>query len=1134
MKKTNGQAESGTERSARLRRKVPPGGKIQQVAQREGLPARAGAGDAFQRLADVAPLLVWRADPHGHMTYVNTQWTIFTGRSRERELGMGWTEVIHQEDAAAALDTYRAAVGAHQSFKLEFRMRHGNGDYHHVLVTGNPVFVRKKLVEYVGTAVDVSSRKRNQEALRDSVSRYRELADSIVDVFCALDKDCHFIYWNRACAKATGRTATEVIGRSLYDLFPDVRGTEVDALLHRVLSSGKPDSVEVEVPLRGRTTHFEILTYPSKSGVSVIAKDITEHWIAERAMEASEAKYRGVFENANDAIVIFEPRTERILEANTRALELYGFSREEFLGMSLKKITMDVARGEKQIEQTLQAGSFTDFETVQFRKDGSPISISVNASVIEFRGEPAILSINRDVSRFLSAEEIVRNQQSVLQHLLASTDDIVFMQDRDGRYLFYNGSPRYGLSLDEVRGKTPYDFHEPTIARKMMERIYQVITTGRSVSSESRVEWSGETIWFLDQHSPVRNGHGEVISVVTISRNITERKRAEEKLRRSEERYRAFIEQSSDGIWRFETVKPILTTLPVEEQVNQIFEYGYLAECNEAMLVMLREASAEAVVGAPVGLVISRSDRQNIEGFRTFVESGYRLTDAESREVAPDGEVRYFLNTLLGMVEEGALVRIWGSRRDITSRKQVERQIRLLAQTITSTKDCITITDLDQRILFVNDALLATYGYSEEELVGEPLSKLRSPAMSNEVSEQIIPSTLRGGWYGEVLDRRKDGTDVPLEIWTSVVRNDEGEPVAMVGVARDITERKRMEEALRQSEARLRRLTDTMRDIVTQTDADGRIQYVSPSHRQVLGYTLEETLGRPIFQRIHPEDLRSAQEAFAAAIAHRTGGRLEFRYRHADGHYLWLESVGNLLFDSRGEVVGAVFGTRDVTERKQVEEQITNSLREKEVLLKEIHHRVKNNLQVISSLLNLQSEHVVDDEIRRVLKESQNRVRSMAIIHQRLYQSGNLAEVNFAGYIKELCSQLLRSYGAASRGVSLETDVEDIGLGVDKAIPCGIILNELVSNALKYAFPTAGGGLLTVQLHARERNIRLVVADDGAGMPSALDYQTSESLGLKLVNMLVDQIAGTLTQTENGSSVDGRPGTRWTISFSRI
>jgi two-component sensor histidine kinase len=201
--------------------------------------------------------------------------------------------------------------------------------------------------------------------------------------------------------------------------------------------------------------------------------------------------------------------------------------------------------------------------------------------------------------------------------------------------------------------------------------------------------------------------------------------------------------------------------------------------------------------------------------------------------------------------------------------------------------------------------------------------------------------------------------------------------------------------------------------------------------------------------------------------------------------------------------------------------------------LKEIHHRVKNNLQVISSLLNLQSEHVADDEIRRVLKESQNRVRSMAIIHQRLYQSGNLAEVNFAGYIKELCSQLLRSYGAASRGISIQTDVEEIGLGVDKAIPCGIILNELVSNALKYAFPAERGGLLTVQLHAREKEIRLVVADDGAGMPAGLDYRTSDSLGLKLVNMLVDQIAGTLTQAEHTPAVDGRPGTRWTIVFSR-
>jgi PAS domain S-box-containing protein len=483
-------------------------------------------------------------------------------------------------------------------------------------------------------------------------------------------------------------------------------------------------------------------------------------------------------------------------------------------------------------------------------------------------------------------------------------------------------------------------------------------------------------------------------------------------------------------------------------------------------------------------------------------------------------------------LEDGCLVRIWGSGRDVTERRQVERQMRLLAQTITSTKDCVWITDLDERILFVNTAFLATYGYAEEELLGQPLAVLLSPLMSPDLSRQILPASLHGGWYGEVLHRRKDGRDIPLELWTSVVKNDEAEPVALVGVARDISDRKRMEEALRMSEARLRRIADAMRDVVTQVDSEGIMQYVSPSVEQVLGSRPDETLGQSLFDRVHPEERGMVEDL----LRHGSGGAgvtLEFRYRHAGGHYIWLEAVGTLLFDQDRAVVGAVLGIRDISERKNAEDRVRASLREKEVMLKEIHHRVKNNLQVISSLLSLQSEHVPDERMRRVLRDSQSRVRSMAIIHQRLYQSTNLAEINFADYISELCAQLFRTYGALGRDIQLVTRADGIFLEVDKAIPCGIILNELVSNALKYAFPGDGGGTVVVEFHQEGPEVRLVVSDDGIGMPEDLDVRSAESLGLRLVKMLTEQVAGTVSVGHGDSPEQTHRGTRWEVRFRK-
>jgi two-component sensor histidine kinase len=212
---------------------------------------------------------------------------------------------------------------------------------------------------------------------------------------------------------------------------------------------------------------------------------------------------------------------------------------------------------------------------------------------------------------------------------------------------------------------------------------------------------------------------------------------------------------------------------------------------------------------------------------------------------------------------------------------------------------------------------------------------------------------------------------------------------------------------------------------------------------------------------------------------------------------------------------------RDITARKRAEEDIRTSLREKEVLLKEIHHRVKNNLQVISSLLSLQSEYLKDEGMIKIFKESQNRVKSMALIHEKLYQSRNLAEIDFADYLRELTTQLFRSYGIGAHGVYLNVNASQVLLAVDRAIPCGIIVNELVTNALKYAFPESRGGRIDIDLHPiDDERIRLAVRDNGVGFPDDVDFETSDSLGLTLVRMLADQVQGEVVLQEEGHGAE--------------
>ena len=216
---------------------------------------------------------------------------------------------------------------------------------------------------------------------------------------------------------------------------------------------------------------------------------------------------------------------------------------------------------------------------------------------------------------------------------------------------------------------------------------------------------------------------------------------------------------------------------------------------------------------------------------------------------------------------------------------------------------------------------------------------------------------------------------------------------------------------------------------------------------------------------------------------------------------------------------------KEVNERKVAEEQARASLQEKEVLLKEIHHRVKNNLQIISSLLNLQARQIMDEPTLRALGDSQARVRSMALIHERLYQSQSLAKIDFGEYVKSLATDLFRSYQRGLAGVKLNIQVDEVALDMDHAVSCGLILNELMTNALKYAFPDGRAGTIRVELHTTSGNIlNLRVADDGVGIPADFDIHNAKSLGLQLVNSLVAQLDARL-EMENSE------GTAFQVSF---
>ncbi len=309
-------------------------------------------------------------------------------------------------------------------------------------------------------------------------------------------------------------------------------------------------------------------------------------------------------------------------------------------------------------------------------------------------------------------------------------------------------------------------------------------------------------------------------------------------------------------------------------------------------------------------------------------------------------------------------------------------------------------------------------------------------------------------------------------------------------------------------------------------DTYGEIIYWNDSAESIYGYTEEEMLGKNIKILYSDFDLEESVPLNIQSILELGEYIGEWEGRRKDGTKVSVDLRETVLYGAKNEIIGIIGVSKDITQRKKAELKIKESLEEKEVLLQEIHHRVKNNLQIISSLLNLQTRYVEGEESINVLKESQNRVKTMAIVHEKLYQSPNLKDINFKEYIEDLISVLFYSYGIESENIKTEINLEYLQIDIDTAIPCGLIINELVTNSLKYAFPDKKG-VLKVELIPVSDYIKLVVADNGIGLPPDIKLENTSTLGLKMVNSLVHQLEGTL-------EVNRRDGTEFVIKFKEL
>ncbi|MEZ4865777.1 MAG: PAS domain S-box protein [Caldilineaceae bacterium] len=694
---------------------------------------------------------------------------------------------------------------------------------------------------------------------------------------------------------------------------------------------------------------------------------------------------------------------------------------------------------------------------------------------------------------------IQRKQAEItLENFFRLSLDLMCIAGLDGYFKAVNPAfeQSLGYSADELLAMPFKDFIHPDDVEQTLAQLSRLAGGREVLDFENRYRCKdGSYRWF--SWRAVVAGHGLIYAV---ARDVTTSKRLQALTEQTHAAAHVggweFDFLTNELYWTIETYR-IHDTLPTEYRPTiDSTQAFYPPESKQILDTVLQRAQT---VGEP---------------WDTEVE----LITAKNRRIWVHvvGKVQ---------LEQGRPVKAYGSCQDITARKQIENALRQSEARLRA------ILDVLPDMVFVTDqegVLLDAHTSNEEDYYVPPaefLNRRVDDVLPLPVATQML-TAIRQAVRGElqVLEysllsadelRYYEARYVPLDV------------DKVLGIVRDVTERKQAEE-----ERSVRKIAEAVPHIMYVYDMEESCHvYVNRQVNRDLGYTPEEFLAMHadfVNEILHPDDiqrfpsLRSRWETAQDGEIFET----EYQMRHKNGEWRWFLGRDTVFLRSLSGAVDQIIGTaQDITEQKCAQQQILAALKEKEALLKEVHHRVKNNLQIVNSLLNLQAAQIKDAAVLSIFTETQNRVRSMALLHEMLYRTENLARINFQRYVDNLCAYLFRAYGVERGEIQLHTTLPEVTLDIERAIPCGLIINELVSNALKYAFPKHQLGAIWVEMiQSPTASYQLSVRDNGVGLPVDLTYEQVGSLGLRLVYDLVLQLGGTLAVRRDN-------GTAFTVTF---
>lgn len=564
---------------------------------------------------------------------------------------------------------------------------------------------------------------------------------------------------------------------------------------------------------------------------------------------------------------------------------------------------------------------------------------------------------------------------------------------------------------------------------------------------------------------------------------------------------------------------------------------GYFLDVNQAWLDTMGY-SRDEVIGKNFSEFLTPDFASYFEkNFPRFKDVG-EIHGVRFKMLRKDGSVIFVeYDGKIGYDEMGNFKQTHCIFHDITEKYEMEKALKASEERLNLTLDAVNVGIWDWNVPSGNAVFSPKYytmlGYEPYEFPQnyDSWRNLVHPEDIGFVEQEIQKKMISNGNYSiEMRMKTKSGRWRWIFTEGKVVERDHKRaPVRMVGTHKDITERINMEKALYESEEKYRTLFNANPDYVFLMGPDGKIKDVNEATTKIIGLSKEEILGNTFldFEMKLNCDVKHYMGKIASLLQGNQIDPFEIEITDINCDKRWL-NIFTSIIEKESSILYILIIARDITLEKKISKEIKDSLKEKEVLLQEIHHRVKNNMQIISSLLSLQTKYVDDEVSLDVLKESQNRVKSMALVHEKLYRSEDLTHINIYNYINNLVLDLFFSYGVLRDQITPLIDIEEIKLNIETAVPCGLIINELVSNVIKHAFPDKKGGKMWLSLYLMDDNqIKLIVADNGSGLPDDFNLDSSNSLGMQLVNSLVNQLDGSI-------KINRANGTEFNIQFKEL